>query len=271
MKKIFILAIVSFLIIFGLGTVLRLKYKNSNESLGDNQENSLFVFDEQEFDFEVIDQSGGKVSHDFKFVYKGEDPITIVGVPTSCACTSAVVNKTTFNSGDSGIITVKFNPNLHLEPEGKFFKTASIITEPKLNEIPEVKIWVEINLDLGSDAYELQSNHNEENEEGSEVSYKLITPEKLQEMMKNKDFTLIDVHIPTQEHIVGTDGAIPYNDIADSKKLPKDKNAKIVLYCRSGGMSRVAVDTLIEEGYTNVYDLSGGKYAYDKFLESSLK
>ena len=49
--------------------------------------------------------------------------------------------------------------------------------------------------------------------------------------------------------------------------LPKDKDAKIVLYCRSGGMSRAAAYELAEEGYTNVYDLVGGKNAYDLYKE----
>jgi len=43
---------------------------------------------------------------------------------------------------------VKFNPNLHAEPEGRFFKTVSILTDRELEKIPEVKIWTEINLDL---------------------------------------------------------------------------------------------------------------------------
>ena len=170
--------------------------------------------------------------------------------------------------GDTGILTVKFNPNLHAEPEGKFFKTLTLLTEPSIEEMPEVKIWVEIDLDLGPEAFELQSDHvDEEGEEESGLtSYNSITPEELERMLKDKDFTLIDVHIPEQEHIAGTDELIPYTEVAHSNKLPKDKDAKVVVYCRSGGMSRAAAYTLAEEGYTNVYDLAGGKNAYDAYL-----
>ncbi|PIR74061.1 MAG: hypothetical protein COU35_04430 [Candidatus Magasanikbacteria bacterium CG10_big_fil_rev_8_21_14_0_10_47_10] len=230
---------------------------------------TTFTFEESSYDFGLIRQSGGAVSHKFPFVYNGAESVVITGVPTSCACTSAVVNKTNFNPGDRGVLTVTFNPNLHEEPEGKFFKTATLLTEPSVDEMPEVKIWVEINLDLGPEAYELQSDHaDDEGEEGGITSYRSITPEKFTDMLSNKDFTLIDVHIPEQEHITQTDAFIPYNEIEHSTALPKDKNAKIVLYCRSGGMSRAAAYTLVEDGYTNVYDLSGGVNAYNAYVGS---
>lgn len=232
---------------------------------------SQFVFEEEEFDFGVIKQSDGKVSHEFTFTYNGSEPIKIIGVPTSCACTSAITNKTELNPGDSAVLTVKFNPNLHEEPTGRFFKTVIILTEPKIEERPEVRIWVEIDLDLGPEAYELKLDHDEDEEDAEDglTSYNSITSEKFSEMLADKDFTLIDVHIPEQEHIEGTDLLIPYDEIEDRiNQLPAEKNAKIVLYCRSGGMSRAAAYTLAESGYTNVYDLVGGKNEYDKFLEA---
>jgi rhodanese-related sulfurtransferase len=231
---------------------------------------TLFEFEEKTFDFGVIKQSGGKVKHDFEFTYNGTEPLQITGVPTSCACTSASVNPTKLNQGDEGVLTVTFNPNLHEEPEGRFFKTVTLLTEPSVKYMPEVKIWAEIELDLGPEAYELQSDHDdsEEEEDHGLGEYQSITPAVFEQMNADKDFVLIDVHIPEQAHIDGTDAFIPYKDIAHSAQLPKDKDAKIVLYCRSGGMSRAAAYTLAEEGYTNVYDLSGGKNAYDAYKRS---
>jgi len=90
-----------------------------------------------------------------------------------------------------------------------------------------------------------------------------VTPEQLHSMMQNKDFTLIDVHIPEQRHINGTDLVIPYNELEmQQSKLPKDKSAKIVVYCRSGHMSKTASDELAKMGYTNIYDLQGGRNAW---------
>ena len=39
------------------------------------------------------------------------------------------------------------------------------------------------------------------------------------------------------------------------ENLIKDKNTKIIVYCRSGNRSATAANTLINLGYTNVYDL----------------
>ena len=41
-----------------------------------------------------------------------------------------------------------------------------------------------------------------------------------------------------------------------SEKLP-DKNKTVLLYCRTGRRSEIAAKTLIELGYTNVYDFGG--------------
>ena len=92
----------------------------------------------------------------------------------------------------------------------------------------------------------------------------LITVEELNAMLKNKDFTLINVHIPYQGEIPGTDVHIPYNEIEEyADQLPQDKDTKIVLYCRSGSMSAAASKTLVEMGYTNVTDVQGGMNAWE--------
>ncbi|TMM32232.1 rhodanese-like domain-containing protein [Polaribacter aestuariivivens] len=46
------------------------------------------------------------------------------------------------------------------------------------------------------------------------------------------------------------------------KKIPKDKNTKIVVYCSLGIRSETVAHKLIEEGYTNVYNLYGGIFEW---------
>ncbi len=89
--------------------------------------------------------------------------------------------------------------------------------------------------------------------------YTNLTVPELQAMLKQKDFTFINVHVPYAGHIAQTDAFIPYDQIDQNlDKLPADKNAKIVLYCRGGNMSVTAARTLANLGYSNVYQLVGG-------------
>lgn len=90
-----------------------------------------------------------------------------------------------------------------------------------------------------------------------------VIAEDVDELLGNEEVFLLDVHIPEQVHIPGTDAVIPYNEIDSNKeKLPADKNVPILVYCRSGSMSAKASKELVHLGYTNVYDLLGGVNAY---------
>ena len=92
-------------------------------------------------------------------------------------------------------------------------------------------------------------------------SYQNITSDELNAMLKNKDFVFVNVHTPFAGNIANTDISIPYDQITvpeNLSQLPDDKNAKIVLYCRSGRMSAIAAEVLVSQGYTNIWDLAGG-------------
>lgn len=94
-------------------------------------------------------------------------------------------------------------------------------------------------------------------------SYTNLSPDELKAMMEEEDFTFINVHIPFQGDIPDTDLSIPFDEIEDNLvKLPDDKDARIVLYCRSGNMSRTASRTLVDLGYTDVWNLEGGFKAW---------
>lgn len=90
-------------------------------------------------------------------------------------------------------------------------------------------------------------------------SYTDVSAVGLAAMLENKDFPLINVHIPYEGEIERTDLFIPYNEIEGNlDQLPADKDARLVVYCRSGSMSATAARTLVELGYTDVWNLDGG-------------
>ncbi|PKM37154.1 MAG: sulfurtransferase [Gammaproteobacteria bacterium HGW-Gammaproteobacteria-10] len=90
----------------------------------------------------------------------------------------------------------------------------------------------------------------------------MISADELNRIMQNESILLIDVHIPEQQHIKGTNLFIPYNEIDRYKdKLPADKNNALYLYCEGGPMGNAAARSLYELGYRNLYNLEGGAKA----------
>lgn len=90
-------------------------------------------------------------------------------------------------------------------------------------------------------------------------AFETITSNQLAQMLGSKDFVLVNVHIPYEGEIAPTDAFIPFNQIGDYlSALPADKAAAIVLYCKSGRMSEIAANALVNLGYTGVSHLEGG-------------
>jgi rhodanese-related sulfurtransferase len=85
--------------------------------------------------------------------------------------------------------------------------------------------------------------------------------------MPKTDAILLDAREEKEFNISHLENAIRvgYDDFKIKEtidKLPKDKNAKIVVYCSIGIRSETVAHKLIQEGYTNVYNLYGGIFEW---------
>ncbi len=95
------------------------------------------------------------------------------------------------------------------------------------------------------------------------VAYQNISPQQARALLEKDDLFLLDVHVPNQGYLAGTDARIPYTDVAThASQLPTDKNARILVYCMSGRMSAIAATELVRLGYRNVLNLDGGMVAW---------
>jgi rhodanese-related sulfurtransferase len=89
--------------------------------------------------------------------------------------------------------------------------------------------------------------------------YRNISVDQLVDGLRRGEVVLINVHVPYEGEIPGTDRIIPYDTVERHREeLPADKAAPIVVYCMTGPMGTVAAETLVAMGYRNVMNLSGG-------------
>ncbi|WP_295814210.1 rhodanese-like domain-containing protein [uncultured Deinococcus sp.] len=93
-------------------------------------------------------------------------------------------------------------------------------------------------------------------------SYSQVTPQALKAQLSSKDFVLINVHVPYEGGLPGTDLFLPFDQVQGSPRLPRAKTTELVIYCRSGRMSELAARALVRRGYTNVRELRGGMDAW---------
>ena len=105
---------------------------------------------------------------------------------------------------------------------------------------------------------------------GHEVSvnggtYYEVNVQELQVMLEDKDFVMINVHIPWQGNIPQTDLHLAFDQIeANQAQLPAERDTQILVYCLTSGMAKTAVQSLVDLGYTNVWMLEGGTIAWEE-------
>ena len=101
-----------------------------------------------------------------------------------------------------------------------------------------------------------------------------LTPEAARELMEDNanDILLLDVRTEeehAQNHIPGSI-CIPVDQLISSKAaaLAEYKDLPIIVYCKAGSRTKRAVDFLLLEGFSNLYNLVGGTDAWPYKLET---
>lgn len=93
--------------------------------------------------------------------------------------------------------------------------------------------------------------------------HRLVDADEFATTIGEFDTLTVNVHVPYQGDIPGTDLSIPFDRVAEqSDRLPSDRGATIAIYCRTGPMSATAAETLKSLGYTDVVELDGGMKAW---------
>lgn len=93
-----------------------------------------------------------------------------------------------------------------------------------------------------------------------ETAYHKISGEEAKKMMEEGGVTVVDVRTAGEyaEGYIPAAVNLPVENIgAEPPELLPDKDAVLLVYCRSGRRSKAAADQLVELGYTKVYDFGG--------------
>jgi len=93
---------------------------------------------------------------------------------------------------------------------------------------------------------------------GSGSGFSIISGNTAKELFESNDgVILLDVRNQDEyeeNHIQGSI-LIPVNELEERLTELTDKDAIIIVYCRSGRRSADAVDILVSSGYTNIYNM----------------
>lgn len=94
----------------------------------------------------------------------------------------------------------------------------------------------------------------------------VVDAEKFASVIKEPNVVLIDVRTPeefTEGHIEGAENINLNGPDFTSQVAELDKSKGYAIYCRSGNRSATAVDYFKQQGFTGLYDLSGGIISWE--------
>lgn len=96
-----------------------------------------------EFDFGDVGPELA-VSHVFTVTNVGGAPLDISGVSTSCGCTTATIEATQLQSGESTTLTVTFDPQAHNGATGRFLRLVYLRSNDPQTPEAQVRLRVTV-------------------------------------------------------------------------------------------------------------------------------
>lgn len=96
----------------------------------------VITFEKTDHDFGKINEADGRVTTIFTFKNEGMEPLVLSNVRASCGCTTPTWTKTPIEPGQTGNITVTYNPNGR---PGRFQKTITVTSNASA---PTVKLTI---------------------------------------------------------------------------------------------------------------------------------
>jgi rhodanese-related sulfurtransferase len=182
-------------------------------------------------------QSDSQVSHTFRLSNAGDEVLSIQSVHTSCGCTTAALTTSELGPGDSVDLEVLINT------EG-FSGTVTRTVWVKSNDptTPELTLTLEMIVVASS----VQA-----------------PPELTTSELFSSFYVLVDVRTPEEYaagHLFGA-LSVPLAELRENpgtwtSRLPTE--VPLVIYCQLGARSLQAARILLDAGFGNVFDLTGG-------------
>jgi len=93
---------------------------------------------------------------------------------------------------------------------------------------------------------------------------KLVAPAEFAAAVADPKRVTINVHVPDEGSIEGTDLSIPFDRIEARRSELPGRATPLAVYCRSGAMSAIAAQTLARLGFRDIVELDGGMIAWEK-------
>ena len=92
------------------------------------------------------------------------------------------------------------------------------------------------------------------------AAYQKISAEEAYEMMASQEVVVVDVRTREEYDSGHIENAVLVPNESIGSEMPEalpDKEATLLIYCRSGRRSKDAAEKLLSLGYQNVYDFGG--------------